>query len=221
MISSETVSADPITVAVPIVYETLITGPLPRVVKNSWEDWRRGREAFETYSDGSGVTWRWQPVVQSEQLAQHEGAPTALKAIVGALAFLLAVLVAGLVMTHLRPSWFVGLRNSANLSTAAPPHISSAPRTPQRPVASQVAVISSVRPDTANPGQTVELSGTRFMSANGSIVAYFGSAAAPTRCPTSTRCLAVVPPNPSRTPIVRVRLRIDNAFSNAQTFRYR
>jgi hypothetical protein len=79
-------------------------------------------------------------------------------------------------------------------------------------------VLSSLNPSTASAGQSVVISGTHFVSSNGTIVAQFDGQAAPTDCPQSTSCTVTVPAGSSAT--ARVTVTTSAGTSNALTFTY-
>jgi hypothetical protein len=77
-------------------------------------------------------------------------------------------------------------------------------------------VLSSLEPNTGAVGQVLTLTGSGFMSANGTIVATFNSHPAPTRCPSERLCLVTVPAGLHGS--VAVRLHTESGESNALTF---
>ncbi len=50
-----------------------------------------------------------------------------------------------------------------------------------------------MQPASGGAGQTVRVTGSGLYSANGTITAYVGGAAAPTSCPSQTSCTVTVP----------------------------
>ncbi len=95
-----------------------------------------------------------------------------------------------------------------------------APTTPGVAVAGAAPVLSSITPATGGPGQTVVISGSGLMSADGQIVATFGGQVAPTSCPSPNTCLATVPDIAGAPPTVPVKLSTAGGTSNAMSFAY-
>lgn len=84
---------------------------------------------------------------------------------------------------------------------------------------SGLPVITALSARSAVPGQTFTLSGTGFYSANGVIVASFGTHPAPTQCPTRERCLVTVPTRAKLSGVYQLRLRTESGTSNALSFK--
>jgi len=80
--------------------------------------------------------------------------------------------------------------------------------------------LSTLTPSGGSAGQSVVISGTSFMSADGHIVARFGAQTAPTRCPDLTSCTVTVPPLAGPLNAVPVTITTDAGVSNALTFTY-
>jgi hypothetical protein len=79
-------------------------------------------------------------------------------------------------------------------------------------------VVSAISPRQGRPGQRAVISGSGFLSPDGTIVAYFGSAPARTVCPSADRCTAVAPQAAGGS--VPVRVHTQRGTSNAVTFTY-
>jgi len=119
--------------------------------------------------------------------------------------------LSGSLSTH--PSRAIGqkVRRATSASKKAPPTITSTPKS------ASVPTMYSLTPAVGSAGETVTVSGSGFLSANGSIVATFGSQIAPTSCPTENQCFVTVPPG-SNSAVVRIRT--ESGTSNPLTFRY-
>lgn len=158
---------------------------------------------------------------------------------VAALSALLAVVLAGLVVVEVQPSWLAGLRNAVPTSPPArslrPGRLTPPPGSPSASPGSPTAgtgapatlvggpgapVLAAIRPATARPGTEVTLTGANLFSPDGSVLARFGKVPARTRCPTERRCTVVVPKAPAGTTGVRVRVRTAAGVSNALAFAY-
>jgi hypothetical protein len=107
--------------------------------------------------------------------------------------------------------------SSSNASTPAnvAPSTTSPVSTPGGP-----PQLSSLNPPQGSAGQQVAISGSNFMSANGQIVAYFGSQVAPTSCPVQSSCTVTVPPMQGTTTTVPVTVQTQAGTSNALAFTY-
>jgi hypothetical protein len=80
--------------------------------------------------------------------------------------------------------------------------------------------LSSLNPKAASAGQSVVITGARFMSSNGTIVAAFNGTEAPTDCPQSTSCTVTVP-SLSTSGTVHVTVTTSAGTSNVLSFTYR
>jgi hypothetical protein len=80
-------------------------------------------------------------------------------------------------------------------------------------------VITGLSPASGAAGQKVTITGSDFLSADNTIVAYFGSSPAPTSCPSADECVASAPSGLSGA--VSVQVRTETGTSNAATFSYR
>ena len=83
-----------------------------------------------------------------------------------------------------------------------------------------VPKLSSASPSSGAAGQTVVVDGSALYSSTGEVVAYFGSASAPTSCTSQTSCTITVPDlgtSPSTVPLTIVT---SQGRSNALTFAY-
>jgi hypothetical protein len=81
-------------------------------------------------------------------------------------------------------------------------------------------VIASLNPSSGNPGQTLQVSGSNFLSSDGQIVATFAGQVAPTSCPTQTTCTVTVPSGPPAAGAVPVTITTSGGTSNTVTFTY-
>jgi hypothetical protein len=83
-----------------------------------------------------------------------------------------------------------------------------------------VGVVSSLSPSSGGAGQSVVVSGSNFISANGQIVAEFGGQVTATSCPDQSTCTVKVPdlgPTPRSVPFT---ITTQSGTSKAMTFRY-
>ncbi len=115
-------------------------------------------------------------------------------------------------------------RNSASSSSpstklATPAAVPSTTAAPRVSAEGRAAKLLSISPDTAAPGQTLTIAGSGFESPNGKIVVMFGSAPAPTNCPSEERCFVTVPVETHREVLVRVQT--EYGLSNGVSFHYR
>jgi hypothetical protein len=124
----------------------------------------------------------------------------------------IGVLVSNSLPTHTKRG--VAHTRTPSSRTAPPPR--SATVAP-RPKPGVIPRIYSLTPATGSAGQTLTVSGSGFLSANGSIVATFGSQTTQTSCPTSDQCFVTVPPG-SNTAVVRITT--ESGVSNPLTFHY-
>lgn len=155
---------------------------------------------------------------------------------VAALSALLVVVLVGLVVVELQPSWLAGLRNAV---PAAPPARVLLPgRSPPSPLSPSAhgagastpaslaggpgaPVLSAIRPASGRAGATVTLTGANLFSPNGNVLVSFGGTPAQTRCPTEQRCTATVPKPAPGTRSTSVRVRTAGGLSNALVFSFR
>ncbi|MGP0032171.1 MAG: IPT/TIG domain-containing protein [Acidimicrobiales bacterium] len=96
----------------------------------------------------------------------------------------------------------------------------SVPAPPPPTAAGGTPVLSSLSPAAGGAGQTVTISGSGFLSANGQIVASFGGQVAPTDCPDQTTCVVSVPDMGGLSSAVPVTVTTDTGTSNTLTFDY-
>lgn len=160
-----------------------------------------------------------EPVASHSERERRLGPSSGLRRVVLALVGLCIAALGGMLALSVQPSWFAGLRDGAQpdgaLHRAAPPGTSPAPGAPGAPV------IASIRPARGRAGQTVSITGRGIVSGNGTIVALFGSTAAPTQCPTERGCRVVVPPlKATGSSSTFVRLQTAAGLSNAVRFQY-
>ena len=97
-------------------------------------------------------------------------------------------------------------RSTTSSSTSAP-----APGAP---------VISALTPAQGSVGQVVVITGSNLVSADGQVLAHFGSVVAPTSCQSATSCSATVPSPSTPTPRVQVTVTTADGTSNALPFTY-
>jgi|GEM_PF-6453097 len=99
--------------------------------------------------------------------------------------------------------------------------MSSPPTSAPAPASTGSPRLSSVSPTSGGAGQAVVVVGSGLFSANGEVLAYFGSTPAPTSCGTQTSCTVTVPDlggSPSTVPLTIVTA---SGRSNALSFTYR
>jgi hypothetical protein len=122
------------------------------------------------------------------------------------------------------PARTVHHRAAASASpTTSPP--ASTPRTSAPPSAAGSAtnapVLAALDPSTGVAGQTVTISGSNFLSADGTIQASFGGQLAPIDCPNQDTCTVTVPTAPAGPPgQVPVTVTTPTGASNSLTFTY-
>ncbi len=80
-------------------------------------------------------------------------------------------------------------------------------------------VLTALSAKSGELGQTITLSGTGFFSANGLIVATFGTHPAPTQCPTRKECFVTVPTRAKLSGVYKLRLHTESGTSNAFSFK--
>ena len=81
-------------------------------------------------------------------------------------------------------------------------------------------VLSALSPSTGAAGQSVIVSGTNFISADGVVQARFGGQLAPTACPVQTSCTVTVPTMTGSPTSVPVTVTTAGGTSNALTFTF-
>jgi IPT/TIG domain len=81
-------------------------------------------------------------------------------------------------------------------------------------------VLSTLSPSTGTAGQSVVVSGTNFISADGVVQARFGGQLAPTACPVQTACTVTVPAMTGSPTSVPVTITTAGGTSNALTFTF-
>lgn len=139
---------------------------------------------------------------------------------------LFVVLFAAFVVDVASPSAFNGLRNLARSPhSASGPHQrgrDSRPGTTTRQTAPKGPgpVLTGLSPQSAKPGTTVVVTGSGFFSANHRIVARVAGQPAPTSCPSSQRCLVVLPAAPKGASTATVQIVTEDGASNTLTIHY-
>jgi hypothetical protein len=78
--------------------------------------------------------------------------------------------------------------------------------------------IASLSPSSGTAGQSITVTGTKFVSSSGQIVATFNGQVAPTSCPAPNSCTLTAPPSTS--PSAQVVITTSGGTSNAVTFIY-
>jgi hypothetical protein len=143
-----------------------------------------------------------------------------------ALAFTLGAEQSGLPSLPVTPSAQAGhATGSANASGHGPPTTRASHRSTSSGSATGRAgtapVATSLSPSQGAPGQTVTVSGSKFMSADGQIVAHFAGVTAATDCPVQTSCTVVVPTLAGAPRTVRVTVTSESGTSAGLTFSYK
>jgi hypothetical protein len=130
----------------------------------------------------------------------------------------------GLVLEHVQPGLFSGLRSGGTTTSTSSSTTSSTTSTtvPSSGTSSGGArpVIASLDPASGVPGTTVTITGSGLFSANGYVAVTFGAAVAPTRCPSEEKCLVTVPAGKAGS-TESVRVTTQSGQSNVVTFHYR
>lgn len=133
-----------------------------------------------------------------------------------------------LIVQFVFPSAFGGLRNTAAT------HNRTIPRarhhsTNSHPVhkvhkvltsSGPGPVLNSLSPTQAKAGSTIVLSGSGFFSASHQVVARIDGQPAPTSCPTTQRCLVVLPAAPKGATQASVEVVTESGRSNTLTIHY-
>ena len=111
------------------------------------------------------------------------------------------------------------------VSTAStpPPPATTTPGAagPQAHAAVGPPVLMNLRPSSGMPGQSVEVSGSGFLSPSGRIIATVGGRTASVRCPDQTTCTVRIPLRPRRRSADPVVVITDRGSSNPLAFRLR
>ena len=82
-------------------------------------------------------------------------------------------------------------------------------------------VLTKLHPSSGVPGQSVEVSGSGFLSSSGRISATVGGRTASVRCPDQTTCTVKIPPQPGRRATDSVVVITDSGTSNPLAFTLR
>lgn len=138
---------------------------------------------------------------------------------------ILIVLLAAFIVEAVSPSWLAGLRNVASprgagvvpTTTSTTPS-STVPR--NGPSGSGAPVLYSLTPSSAPSGATITIVGDGLFSSNHTVIARFDGSVSSTHCPTTHRCLVVVPSRPKGSGTVTVRVSTNAGQSNALSFQY-
>ena len=80
--------------------------------------------------------------------------------------------------------------------------------------------ITSLSPSQGPAGQSVSITGTNLVSANGQVLAKFGGQVAPTSCSSATTCSATAPSSPSGSNHVPVTVTTSAGTSNSLNYTY-
>jgi hypothetical protein len=117
-----------------------------------------------------------------------------------------------------------GTSSQPGTHPSQPPGAPAAPQTtstlPSLATPGGAPVITSLTPSSGGSGQTIQVTGSNFLSSDGQIVATFGGQVAPTICPTQTTCTVTVPPDSPTSGSVAVVITTSAGTSNAVTFTY-
>ncbi|HLX78048.1 MAG TPA: IPT/TIG domain-containing protein [Acidimicrobiales bacterium] len=127
------------------------------------------------------------------------------------------------IVEQLSPGLFAGLRNvstQGGRGVSGTTKTSSTQTTRPPPTATGAPVLFSLDPTSASSGASVTITGNDLFSSDHVVVARFDGKVSTTRCPSTHRCVAVVPTLPSGSGAVTVRVTTDAGQSNALTFQY-
>jgi hypothetical protein len=80
--------------------------------------------------------------------------------------------------------------------------------------------LSALAPASGRAGQTVTVTGSKFLSSSGQISAQVGGQITPVACPDQTTCTVVIPPNPGSASSAPVTITTDSGTSNPLVFTY-
>jgi hypothetical protein len=100
------------------------------------------------------------------------------------------------------------------------PTVPSTSTSPTIVTAAGAPDLSSMTPSSGATGQQVVISGTNFVSSDGTILVYFANVVAPTSCPVENSCTVTVPALTGVPPTVPVTMTTASGTSNALTFSY-
>jgi IPT/TIG domain len=167
------------------------------------------------------------PRVRRFEGAGHNDGPGRVgvsKALVFTLGGVLVVLIVLAIVDLTAPSLFSGLRNTSRSPHLVHGHIAPAAsqrvRHPKTRQSGSAPVLTSISPQIAAAGSTVELTGTGFFSTNNQIVARVAGNPAPTRCPTEELCYVVLPEAPKGTAESSIEIVTASGTSNSLEVRY-
>ncbi len=160
--------------------------------------------------------------VGHDQRASAPKRPSATRAITLVLAGAFVLFAALLIADVTAPSIFSGLRNVGRTPHSSN-HVSvpttSAPHQAQKPTGPG-PVLSGVSPQSAKAGSTIVLSGSGFFSKNSQINAKVAGQPAPVTCPSTQRCLVVLPAAPKGATEVAVQIVTETGTSNSLEVHY-
>jgi IPT/TIG domain len=105
-------------------------------------------------------------------------------------------------------------------ASAAPAAPQTTSTLPSLATPSGAPVITSLNPSSGGSGQTIQVTGSNFLSSDGQIVATFGGQVASTICPSQTTCTVTVPSASPTSGSVAVVITTSAGTSNTVTFRY-
>lgn len=109
---------------------------------------------------------------------------------------------------------------SSSQAPAAPGSTTSQPPSVPATGSGGPPVLSALSPSTGAAGQSVTVSGTNFISADGVVQARFGGQLAPTACPVQTSCTVTVPTMTGSPTSVPVTITTAGGTSNALAFTF-
>jgi hypothetical protein len=185
----------------------------------------RVNRAWDAYRDPTsrvqGPTIRQIAGVPRRNAPSKSGSARALTfALAGAFVMLAALYAADMAA----PSIFSGLRNIASSPRTTAQQTSPSQRghsTHNAPKATGPGpVLTTLSPQSATPGSTIELIGTGFFSADHEIVARVAGSPAPTRCPTEERCYVVLPAAPKGVSETSIQIVTETGTSNSLAIHY-
>jgi len=117
-----------------------------------------------------------------------------------------------------------GTASQPGTHPSPPSGASAAPQTtstlPSLATPGGAPVITSLNPSSGGSGQTIQVTGSNFLSSDGQIVATFAGQVAPTICPSQTTCTVTVPSGSPTSGSVSVAITTSAGTSNAVTFTY-
>ncbi|HZU80025.1 MAG TPA: IPT/TIG domain-containing protein [Acidimicrobiales bacterium] len=171
----------------------------------------------QSWGGSSGAPESWDPAAASRRAIATRRVQARWRVGLAALAVVVVALAAvtvGVAIGHLHGTTGSTRAGSSTQTTAGSDNQAQGPGAPGTPGG---PTISALSPAAGAPGQIVVITGTGLVSANGQVLASFGSVVAPTSCPSATTCRATAPAGSGR---VQVTVATASGTSNGLWFTY-